>query len=532
MHAYRTATPPSINGILNDKVWEQATPGSGFVQNMPYEGQKASQRTEVRILYDDYAIYIGAMLYDTAPDSILHQLGVRDADLNADKFRFIIDPYLTHIDAYDFGVYASGVQIDSRISDYTYNAVWESATKILDNGWSVEMEIPYSAIRFPGTQEQRWGLHMGRDIRRTREFDQWVLSPNAYANPLMFEGLLLGIHDIDPPLRLSTTPYISASYGSTPEYNANGSYSYTKSFTYNVGADIKYGLDERFTLDMTLLPDFGQVKSDSKVKNISYQEINYEESRPFFKEGVDLFNNKNNLFYSRRIGKTPAYFSSISDSLKPGELLENNPDKAVLLNATKISGRTNLGTGIGVFNAVTDNTYATIKDSAGNTRRILTEPFSNYNAVVFDQQLKNSSDAYFINTNVLRRGRKSRNANVTGTGLTLRDKSNTWQFSGLGNLSQVLTRNDSLTDNFNNQLGYFYSAGVNKISGTWQYGASYETVSSTYDRIDLGYYTDINYSSLKGSFSYNRFMPWKSILRSSNTLSVAYKNQILLCFKL
>src|ERR1051326_3046393 len=398
--AHQITVSPKIDGLLDDEVWKSAIGVSDFVQNTPNEGKLPTQKTEVKILYDNFAIYVGAMMYDSSPDSILHELGNRDdGDLNADKFRFVVDPYNKKQDAYDFGVYSSGVQLDSRFSDFTYNGVWQSAVKILNNGWCVVMKIPYSAIRFPNTAEQKWSVQFTRDIRRNREFDQWSLTPNGQANPQKYWGTLLGISDIKPPLRLSLSPYLSSYYSSTPEYNADGTYNYAHGLSYNYGADVKYGIDERFTLDMTLLPDFGQVQSDNKVKNLSYREINYDDYRPFFKEGTDLFQ-KDKLFYSRRIGRTPTYYASIPDSLKSGETILKNPSQAKLLNATKISGRTNNGIGIGFLNAVTDNTYATIGDSLGGTRKILTEPLSNYNVFVIDKQLKSASNVYLINTNV------------------------------------------------------------------------------------------------------------------------------------
>lgn len=525
LKTYRTSrvvSAPKIDGLLDEEIWKNAESVSDFIQSSPNEGGIPTQKTEVKIVYDNFAIYVGAMMFDSAPDSILQELGNRDnAELNAEKFRFVIDPYLSMQDAYDFGVFSSGVQIDSRFSDGTYNAVWQSAVKVQDQGWSVEMKIPYSAIRFPNKKEQRWGLQFTRDIRRNREFDQWALTPSDKANPQKYWGTLEGISDIQPPVRLSFTPYLSSYYEKTPSYNTDGTFNYTNSFSYNAGADIKYGLNESFTLDMILLPDFGQVQSDNKIKNLSYREVNYEENRPFFKEGIDLFN-KDGLFYSRRIGRTPKYFNSIPDSLTSGETIEKNPSQAKLINATKISGRGNSGMGFGFFNAITDNTYAELKDSAGNTRKILTEPFTNYNAIAFDQQLKNSSSVYFINTNVIRDGIEHQDANVSGSGFVLQNKKNTFLAEGGVNLSQLFSKNDSLTDNFTNQIGYYYYGGLKKISGTWQGVLRHETMSSAFKRSDMGFFATVNYSAFYGNVSFNRFKPWKSVLRSFNNLNLNY----------
>ena len=198
--ASRITQTVKIDGLLDEDLWKNAKVISGLVQNRPIEGQPATQKTEIRIVYNNYAIYIGAMMYDTAPDSILKQLGKRDEqDLNADDFYFRVDTYHKNQDAYLFGVNAGGVQFDFRFSDATYDAVWNSAVKINDKGWCAEMEIPYSAFRFPKTEMQDWGLQLTRYTRRNREFDQWALVPSIASKAQLYWGTLKGISQIDPP---------------------------------------------------------------------------------------------------------------------------------------------------------------------------------------------------------------------------------------------------------------------------------------------------------------------------------------------
>ena len=513
-NAVRVTVPPKIDGVLDDVSWKEATPVSDFVMSRPEEGGKPSQKTEVRVVYDNRAIYVAAMLYDTQPDSILHELGSRDDyDLNADAFRFVIDPYNLRQDAFDFGVNAAGVQADSKFSDYTFNAVWKSAVKINDKGWCVEMEIPLSAIRFPKKPVQEWAFQSTRNIRRHREFDQWALTPSTAANPLVFWGALKGIENIVSPVRLSLTPYISGYVERAPDYLADGSTHYSNSFSYNFGADIKYGIDDRFTLDMTLLPDFGQVQSDNKVKNLSYQEVTYNENCSFFKEGTDIFS-KNGLFYTRRIGKTPSGFYSVAGSLQSGDELEENPSQVKLINAFKISGRNNGGLGIGLFNAVTENTYAKIKSADGNTREVLTEPLTNYSVLVFDKQFNNYSNVFLINTNVMRNGSFD-DANVSGTGFTLADKKNRFATDGSFSFSQNFTRDDSNPGARETISGYKYFIGARKISGTLQYGISHSKTSDTYNQLDLGYYTIPNIENTRIYTTFFWFKPWHS-LREGN----------------
>ena len=419
--AVRITIPPKIDGVLDEEVWKNVPIATDFIQYEPNYKAPSTQHTEVKIIYDDNAIYIGAFMYDTHPDSILHELGSRDDhELNSDYFYVFFDTYNKLIDSYIFGVSASGIQLDTRLQEENYDAVWQSSVKINKQGWCAELKIPYSAFRFPDSKEQKWRAEFQRVIRRNRELSRWAFIPKNTGAIVKYFGKLEGINTIKPPLRLSLTPYISNYYETIPSQTINGVSGYEKSSYYNAGAGIKYGLNQSFTLDMTLLPDFGQVQSDNKVKNISYIETLYEDYRPFFKEGTDLFNK--NMFYTRRIGKTPSKFYLVPEMLNADETIVKNPSQAKLVNAAKISGRTVGGTGLGIFNAVTDNTYAIVKNLAGHERKILTEPLTNYNAIVIDQQLKNSSSINFMNTNVLRNGSEFRNANVSALEIKLLNK--------------------------------------------------------------------------------------------------------------
>ena len=518
----RTEKPPRIDGDLDEPQWQNAPAMVDYFQYLPTWGTVPDHPMDVRIMYDDEALYIGALLYDSAPDSIKGELGARDAnDINADFFRICIDTYNKRQDAYYFGVYASGVQFESKVSDATFDAVWESATKITRDGWSAEIKIPYSAIRFPKREEQEWGLQVNRSVRRTREFTQWSKVPNNTNNIQLYWGVLKGIKNVNAPLRLSFTPYISAYIENGPVYDSEGNTEYTNTFSYNAGADVKFGIDERFTLDMTLLPDFGQVQSDNKVKNLSYREVTYDENRPFFKESVELFD-KLDLFYSRRIGKIPSGYFSVEGDLQQGETLEENPSSAKLMNALKISGRTDDGLGIGFFNAVTDNTYARIKDASGNSRRVLTEPLTNYNVLVFDQHLKNNSNVYFINTNVTR-DKQFNDGNVSGTGFTISNKKNTFAVEGSGALSQQFARPDSAENgNYNTTLGYMYELEIEKLGGRFEYGISRKVIDDNYYTSDLGYQV-INSRNINHIyFRHNMNEPWKFLRNSYNGTGYTY----------
>jgi len=513
--AVRVEKAPRIDGILDDAAWLNINPIADFTQFIPVYNIAPSLPTEVRIAYNNEAIYIGARMYDPSPDSILHQLGNRDDDnLNVDLFGIVFDTYNNELDGYIFLVSASGVQTDRRMEDNTYNAVWESKARIDDKGWVVEMRIPYSALRFPKTEIQHWGMQLVREIRRNREQDQWALEEKGVPNAQEFWGMLEGIRDISPPLRLSVSPYLSGSVNISPADDNNG---HDVATSINGGMDLKYGINESFTIDLTLLPDFSQVQSDNQVKNLSAFETIYDEQRPFFMEAVDLFE-KGDLFYTRRIGRIPLNYFNVGNQLGPGEKIRENPVSAKMINATKFSGRTGKGLAIGLFNAITDNTYATISDSTGKTRNLLTDPRSNYNILVFDQALKNNSSVYLINTNVTR-DKGFNNANVTGSGLILFNKKNTYNVKANAALSQIFEK-DSNRAISGNTTGLKYDVQAGKVKGRFQYYFLQSLMDDHFSANDMGITFKNNEFKNQMTFIFKQFEP-KGGLRESN-VSMTY----------
>ncbi len=504
IEAVRISTPPDIDGNLNDSIWLEAKVASVFRQESPNFDTPPKFKTEVRIVYDDKAIYIGALMYDLFPDSIKRELAVRDSDgKNADYFYIGFDTYNNKQDAYVFGVSASGIQIDQRIVDGTYDAVWSSEVNITNNGWVAELRIPYFALRFPALKNQEWGLQLIRSIRRNREEDQWSLEPRDTDNNLNYWGTLTGLKDIDPPLRLSILPYVSAGiqHNSDPDTKNEA-----VSYSYNGGMDLKWGLNESFTLDVILMPDFSQVQSDEIEKNLSPFEIVYDENRPFFNEGIDLFQ-KGDLFYSRRIGHVPINYYS-SDLLSKGERIVTNPYSSKLLNAVKLSGRTSTGLGIGVFNALTGNTYAVIADSLNNRREVLTDPLTNYNILVLDQNLPNNSSVYLINTNVTRPdGWKQ--SNVGGGGFKFSEKSNTYQLKFDLSLSTIKAPNiNSESNSGYSKPGLFYNIEFQKTKGKFRFSVYQLAMDNKYNRNDLGVNMTNDWIDRGLTLGYNIFQPF------------------------
>jgi hypothetical protein len=522
-NAVRVGIAPKIDGKLDEEVWQKGMIAGDFIQYTPVSGKPATLRTEVRVLYDDNALYIGAVMFDPNPDSIYTDLGKRDSDrnINADVFGFDICPYNDGINGYSFKISASGVQTDGKQgggnepghNDNTWDAVWQSSASITENGWVAELKIPYSALRFPKTQIQTWGINFWREIRRTREQSSWNYVNKDIGSIYNHLGELGGISDIEPPLRLSLTPYVSGYL----ETNSDKSGAAT---SYNGGLDIKYGINESFTLDATLIPDFGQVQSDDQVLNLTPYEVKYNEKRPFFMEGTELFN-KGNIFYSRRIGSKPKGYNDVEDELGTNESIASNPQEASLINATKFSGRTKSGLGIGLFNAMTKEMFAEVtNDLTGDNRKIRTEPFTNYNMIVFDQSLKNNSFVSIANTNVWRGAVKDEDyytANVTAGEFLLQTDSRLYSVSGQAALSQKYY---SVTDN---EFGQAYGFKAGKTGGAFRLDYEINALSDKYDPNDMGYLRRNNEFNNIGTFSYNRNKPFWHLQSMRNSLSYAYQ---------
>ncbi len=514
--AIPTREAPKIDGILDESIWESAPDAIDFIQRMPYNGKPATLPAKVKFVYDNTGLYIGATLFDPYPDSIPVQMGLRDANgLNADNFIFIVSPFNDGLNAFCFLVYSSDVQADFKLSgsdgndDFSWDAVWSSKARRNEKGWVVEMKIPYSAIRFPLKPIQEWGINCQREIRRYREYDTWNFVDSKVSGYVNQSGLLEGIKNIKPPLRLSVTPYLSGYLQNSPE-------DISYDLSYNYGADLKYGINQSFTLDMTLIPDFGQVRSDDKIYNFSPFEIRYDERRQFFTEGTELFN-KGGIFYSRRVGSQPKGYEKPSEGLRENEAVTENPDQTKLINASKISGRTSGGLGIGVFNAMSANTWATVKDSiTGETRRVLTQGFTNYNTFVLDQNLKNNSYIDFLNTNYFM-PTEGYTANVTGSSFKFANKKYTYALSGDAFVSQKYYSHDSP------ELGYHYALSYGKISGNFRFNFSQLLETDTYDPNDMGFNMMNNRFENTGSVQYNIYEPFWKLLNWFNYGQISYK---------
>jgi hypothetical protein len=373
--AQRITEPITIDGRLDEAVWEGAPAVTEFTQIVPNEGEPASQRTEVRFLYDDDAIYVGARLHDTG--EIRGRLGRRDMSMgDSDWLTVIFDSYHDHRTAYGFEVNPAGVRRDqSRAGgreDSSWDPVWEVATSVDEEGWTVEMRIPFSQLRFSGAPAQTWGLQVERSIARNREFSVWSFTPRDQPGGIPRFGHLTGLERIPTGKRLEVLPYTVARAESVDR--GGNPFRDDRALGLDAGVDLKYRVTSDLTLDATVNPDFGQVEVDPAVINLSAFETFFQERRPFFVEGADIFRfgsgGANDVFYSRRIGRQP--------SLVPPYAARDVPEATRILGAAKLSGRTAGGWSVGVMDAVTRREIARYHDETGAIGETVAEPLTNY----------------------------------------------------------------------------------------------------------------------------------------------------------
>lgn len=368
----RRSGPVIIDGVLDERAWQGAPPITAFTQQQPTEGAPATQRTEVRVLYDDGALYIGARMYDTqGARGVRRQLVRRDAQVSSDLLTIDLDPFRDRLHHAQFSINPSGVRGDALDGDASWDPVWEGAARIDSLGWTAEMRIPLSQLRFPRDSVQTWGMEITRLVQRLNEYDLWSFYPrNAVGGPA-FYGALTGIAPQGRPSRLELLPYGVVGTSRLTPQPGNPLFDAHKG-TVRVGADVKYLAASNLTLSATINPDFGQVEVDPAVVNLSAYETYYSEKRPFFVEGSNLFTYGQPacdincglglyLFYSRRVGRPPQG-SALAYAAGP---YTDVPENTTILGAAKLTGRTASGDAIGVLDAVTRGASAPVITSDG-----------------------------------------------------------------------------------------------------------------------------------------------------------------------
>lgn len=480
-----------VDGNLDETIWQSAAVASDFIMFEPDNGKTIpeNKKTEIRVLYDNDAIYIGALMLDDNPEKILREITQRDNFGTSDVFGVFINGFNDGQQDFQFFVNAADGQADcittdTNGEDYSWDAVWKSKAIITDKGWVVEMRIPYAALRFSGENKQTWGLNFFREIRRDRHKYTWNFIDSKLGTFTQQTGVLEGIENIKPPTRLFLLPYSSFYVNADARQKTYG--------TLKGGLDLKYGINDAFTLDMILIPDFGQTKYDDQILNLGPFEQQFNENRPFFTEGTDLFS-KGNLVYSRRIGGVPTY------KLNENESFTETPNVS-LINAFKISGRTKDGLGVGILNAVTKKTPTSLYNGESGEIRNEIEPLANYNVLVLDQRFRKNSSVAFVNTNVTRNG-SFRDGNVTALVWDLNTKKNTYNLAGDFKYSYINRAEDK--KGINSQLNF------SETSGKFRYGVGADITTKDFDNNDLGINFETNYYSLYGNTSYRILNPTK-----------------------
>lgn len=506
--ALRTDQSVNIDGKLDEPFWNTAQTATDFIMFQPDNGKPEleSEKTIVRIAYDDEGIYVAAQLYQDRTN-LLKEITQRDNFGTSDHFGIFLNGYNDGQQDFRLIVSAAGTQMDCIATqengeDYSWDAIWDSAVTLTDFGWVVEMKIPYAAIRFSKNDKQTWGLNLFREVRYKKQKYAWNKIDANIGNIMQQAGILDGIENIKPPTRLFFIPY--ASVYATPTDSGTET-------TLKGGMDIKYGINDSFTLDAILVPDFGQTAFDNKILNLGPFEQQLNENRGFFTEGTDLFN-KGGLFYSRRIGAMPTGKVALAEN----ERISEESEAIKLINAIKISGRTSKGLGVGFLNAVTQKADVTVEKKTFVTdpenpsgpllskyeyQKETVEPLANYNVLVLEQRFRKNSSVSFVNTNVMREG-NFRDANVSAMLFDLNTKANTYKLAGNFKYSHI--------NDIDDKNGYSSNLSIAKTFGKYRFNGGGTYVSKDYNINDLGINFINNYSNLYGNFSYRILNPTKT----------------------
>ena len=551
--AVRTNSKIIIDGKLNEQIWQR--PGSvGLEQADPDQGQAPTQKSEFWVAYDNEAVYFAAKYYDTYPDSIMSRLVRRDFIWGdpSDGCVLYLDSYQDNRSGYFFYVSAAGTLADGLIendvkqpNDITWDAVWEGVPHIDEDGWSVEMKIPYSQLRFNPGEKQVWGINVERFISRRFETDMLAYTPRNESGFASRFPDLIGIEGITPPARVELLPYVTgkAEYiGNTPGDPFNSGHEYSP----GIGLDVRAGLGNSLTLNGTINPDFGQVEVDPAIVNLTDVEYTFEEKRPFFTEGVSIYrfgnggtnNNVNfnwsspNIFYSRRIGRPP------QGSL-PDYDYADIPNGTHILGAAKISGQIYDGWKIGTIHALTQREFADIQYE-GNRRSVEVEPLTYYGIFRAQRDFNAGNQGIgilstytnrFFNDQSLRNSLNNNAFTLATDGWTFLDEENTYVLTGWAALSNVSGSRERMLELQESPLHYFqrpdathisvdssatsltgYSGRlmVNKNRGRWRLNTAIGFVSPKFEINDLGFnsYSDLINAHIFTGYRWNDPTDW------------------------
>ncbi len=372
-HATRITAPPVIDGALSDNCWKQGEFQSDYTQYVPVYNAPPSVKTEIKVLYDDKNVYVGIRAFDDMT-KVSKRIGRRD-DFEGDILGVQFDSYFDHRTAFEFDITAGGQKLDVLVGndgwDVNWNAVWYGKVAYEDSAWTAELQVPLSQLRYSDANEQVWGFNSWRYIHRLHEENHWNLVANDGTGLVYTFGEIHGLQGLKKARRMELTPYLSGKY-TTSKKQAGNPFATGGDFKPQIGLDAKIGITNNFTLDATINPDFGQVEADPSVMNLTAFETFFEEKRPFFLEGKNIFDftfDNDLLFYTRRLGHAPSY--------RPGYDTLRIPDQTTIGGAFKLSGKTSGGLSVGIIESVTAEEMAEIHNNNIDSRQVA-EPLSNY----------------------------------------------------------------------------------------------------------------------------------------------------------
>lgn len=518
----------TIDGRLDEDAWRSAPALTNFVQRDPEEGAVPTEASQVHVLYDEDAIYIGARLFDSAPDSIVSRLGRRDAYLEADRFVVFLDPYLDRRSGYYFGINAAGTLSDGVLLNDDWDSddwdgVWEGRASIDEEGWSVEMRIPYSQLRFYQQDAYVWGINFRRDISRKNERNYLVYKPRGESGFVSRFWELKGIHDIRPRRQIEITPYLT-SRARFDQTAGDNPFNDGSLYGFDGGVDVRVGVTPNLTLNGTLNPDFGQVEVDPAVINLSDVETFFSEKRPFFIEGASSIQNfgyggsSNNwgfnwgnpsFFYSRRIGRPP-------QGGWPDHDHAHAPDGTRILGAAKLSGKVAGNWNVGMMHALTSRESARF-DLDGERFNAEVEPATYYGVYRVQKEFAEGRQGLgFLSTLTNRffddaRLKDEINSQAIAVGIdgwTFLDTSKKWVVNGWSGISHVAGSEDRMASLQQSSMHYFQRPdaryvsvdstatsmtgwagriGFNKQSGRIMFNSALGTISPSFNVNDVGF---------------------------------------------
>jgi len=529
-----------IDGFDDEAIWGEAAIATDFGQFQPAEGERATERTEARVVYGADALYVYLHAFDSEPDAVVGQLTRRDQPSYSDLLSVVIDSYFDKRTAFQFAVNPVGVKhdvyrFDDTQEDRGWDAVWDVATRMTPQGWAAEFKIPYSQLRFPDAPVQTWGINFLRDIARKQELAVWAPTTRSDGAIVSRFGELRGLRELGSPNRMELLPYTLASLERAPGDEQDPFYSPNATFG-TVGVDVKYGVTSNLTLDVTVNPDFGQVEADPAQVNLSAFETFLPERRPFFLEGSSIFNfpialgdgdgANESLFYSRRIGRSPQGWAN------PNSGYVEVDDRTTILGAWKLSGKTAGGWSIGAMHAMTAEENAQIAPGVGDGYQQAVEPFSNYGVLRVQKDFREGRSAIGVIGTGLARNEDvaadlflRSNAYSGGVDFRHRFASNRWQLSGYVLGSHVTGSPEAIARTQRSPARYFQrpdaghveydptrtslsgasaNFGITKFSGGfWRVGTGMQTRTPGFEVNDVGFLNSADFITNWGWLGYH-----------------------------